>query len=47
LILMHPTSASKHALEGMIHAVKAKGYRIGTVTETLSSDRVDSASSEE
>ena len=33
--------------QGMIHAVKAKGYRIGTVTETLSSDRVDSASSEE
>ncbi|TJY43140.1 hypothetical protein E5161_04370 [Cohnella pontilimi] len=43
LILMHPTATSQHALKGMIRSVKAKGYRIGTVSETLSPDRVESA----
>ncbi|MDB4867797.1 MAG: hypothetical protein JWR03_2130 [Cohnella sp.] len=42
LILMHPTSASQHALKGMIAAIKAKGFRIGTVSQTLSSERIDS-----
>jgi peptidoglycan/xylan/chitin deacetylase (PgdA/CDA1 family) len=41
LILMHPTAASKQALQGMIESVKAKGYRIGTVSETLSSQRIE------
>lgn len=40
LILMHPTQSSRDALPGMIAAAKAKGYAIGTVSETLSSSRV-------
>lgn len=40
LILMHPTASSREALPGMIAAAKAKGYAIGTVSETLSSARV-------
>lgn len=43
LILMHPTSSSRDALPGMIASAKAKGYQIGTVSETLSSSRVPSA----
>ncbi|MFD0671686.1 polysaccharide deacetylase family protein [Cohnella sp. GCM10027633] len=39
LILMHPTESSKGALTGMIKAIRAKGYALGTVSETLSSDR--------
>lgn len=39
LILMHPTESSKGALPGIIKAVKAKGYSLGTVSETLSTDR--------
>lgn len=42
LILMHPTDSSSSALEGMIAAIKAKGLALGTVSETLSSDRVPS-----
>ncbi|MBW5444523.1 polysaccharide deacetylase family protein [Cohnella sp. CFH 77786] len=41
LVLMHPTSASRDALKGMIASIRAKGYRLGTVTETLSSKRVE------
>jgi probable sporulation protein (polysaccharide deacetylase family) len=41
LILMHPTSTSQGALRGMIKAIKSKGYVLGTVSETLSSERVD------
>jgi probable sporulation protein (polysaccharide deacetylase family) len=40
LILMHPTSTSQGALRGMIKAIKAKGLSLGTVSETLSADRV-------
>lgn len=39
LILMHPTASSSQALPGMIASAKAKGYFIGTVSETLSSER--------
>jgi probable sporulation protein (polysaccharide deacetylase family) len=39
LILMHPTASSSEALPGMIAGAKAKGYFIGTVSETLSSSR--------
>lgn len=41
LILMHPTSTSLGALRGMIKVIKAKGYALGTVSQTLSSERVD------
>lgn len=40
LILMHPTSTTQGALKGMITAIKAKGFSLGTVSETLSTDRV-------
>jgi probable sporulation protein (polysaccharide deacetylase family) len=39
LILMHPTAASQHALTGMIKGIRAKGYLLGTVSQTLSPDR--------
>ncbi|WP_373229543.1 polysaccharide deacetylase family protein [Cohnella sp.] len=39
LILMHPTATSQGALRGMINVIKGKGYSLGTVSETLSSDR--------
>ncbi|EFM13110.1 polysaccharide deacetylase [Paenibacillus curdlanolyticus YK9] len=41
LILMHPTASSRDALADMIKLVQAKGYQIGTVSQTLSSDRID------
>jgi probable sporulation protein (polysaccharide deacetylase family) len=41
LILMHPTSTSQGALLGMIKVIKAKGYSLGTVSQTLSSERVE------
>ncbi|GAS81072.1 polysaccharide deacetylase family protein [Paenibacillus amylolyticus] len=40
LILMHPTAASSGALKGMIQSIRAKGLMLGTVSETLSSERV-------
>ncbi|GAB6988965.1 polysaccharide deacetylase family protein [Paenibacillus pini] len=40
LILMHPTSSSSQALKGMIKAIKAKGLTLGTVSQTLSSERI-------
>lgn len=40
LILMHPTASSRDALAGMIASAKAKGYALGTVSETLSSERI-------
>ncbi len=43
LILMHPTASTRDALEGIIGAVKAKGYRLGTVSETLSPNRVEAS----
>ncbi|MBM7564663.1 polysaccharide deacetylase family protein [Paenibacillus sacheonensis] len=39
LILMHPTDSSSSALKGIIAAIKGKGLLLGTVSETLSSDR--------
>ncbi len=41
LILMHPTATSQGALKEMIKVIKAKGYLLGTVSETLSTERVD------
>nr|WP_254450425.1 polysaccharide deacetylase family protein [Cohnella herbarum] len=41
LILMHPTSTSQGALRGMIKAIRDKGFVPGTVSETLSSERVE------
>ncbi|WP_106766018.1 polysaccharide deacetylase family protein [Paenibacillus faecalis] len=40
LILMHPTSSSSKALKGMIQGIRAKGLHIGTVSETLSPERI-------
>ncbi|WP_410510873.1 polysaccharide deacetylase family protein [Paenibacillus sp. BR2-3] len=40
LILMHPTSSSSKALRGMIRGIKAKGLKLGTVSQTLSEERV-------
>lgn len=40
LILMHPTATTRDALAGIINSASAKGYLIGTVSETLSTDRV-------
>ncbi|MHA0856016.1 polysaccharide deacetylase family protein [Paenibacillus sp. CMAA1364] len=40
LILMHPTSSSSDALKGMIHAIRAKGLDLGTVSETLSTTHI-------
>lgn len=40
LILMHPTSSSSQALKGMIRAIKAKGLTLGTVSQTLSPERI-------
>lgn len=41
LILMHPTASSSKALRGMIAGIKAKGLRLGTVSETLSAERLE------
>jgi len=38
LILMHPTISSSEALPELIKNIKDKGYSIGTVSETLSSE---------
>lgn len=40
LILMHPTSSSKQALKEMIAVIQNKGLQLGTVAQTLSSNRV-------
>lgn len=40
LVLMHPTSATVQGLETMIKGVQNKGFRLGTVSETLSETRV-------
>ncbi len=40
LILMHPTASSSQALRGMIQGIKAKGLQLGTVSQTLSAERV-------
>ncbi|WP_028610986.1 polysaccharide deacetylase family protein [Paenibacillus harenae] len=43
LILMHPTASTRDAIGGIIATAKAKGYKLGTVSETLSSSRVPPA----
>ncbi|MFI2857033.1 polysaccharide deacetylase family protein [Paenibacillus sp. JSM ZJ436] len=40
LILMHPTDSSSQALKGMIQGIRAKGLHIGTVSQTLSPERL-------
>ncbi|MCM3782909.1 polysaccharide deacetylase family protein [Neobacillus mesonae] len=41
LILMHPTASSAGALRGMIEGITQKGIKLGTVSETLSSKRLE------
>jgi len=41
LILMHPTDSASRALPGMIAEIRRKGLQIGTVSELLSSQRVE------
>ncbi|MFD2700161.1 polysaccharide deacetylase family protein [Paenibacillus shunpengii] len=41
LILMHPTASSAGAMRGMIEGITKKGIKLGTVSETLSSERLD------
>ncbi|AIQ75033.1 polysaccharide deacetylase family protein [Paenibacillus odorifer] len=40
LVLMHPTASSSKALRAMIRGIKAKGLQLGTVTQTLSAERL-------
>ncbi|MEK4993522.1 MULTISPECIES: polysaccharide deacetylase family protein [unclassified Paenibacillus] len=40
LVLMHPTAASSKALKAMIRGIKAKGLQLGTVSQTLSAERL-------
>ncbi|MEK4294691.1 polysaccharide deacetylase family protein [Paenibacillus sp. FSL R5-0914] len=40
LVLMHPTASSSKALKAMIHGIKAKGLQLGTVSQTLSAERL-------
>lgn len=40
LILMHPTASSSEALRGMIKGIRAKGLQLGTVSQTLSAERL-------
>ncbi|MFD1135303.1 polysaccharide deacetylase family protein [Paenibacillus urinalis] len=41
LILMHPTASSAGAMRGMIEGITQKGIKLGTVSDTLSSERLD------
>ncbi|NBI27411.1 hypothetical protein ERL59_00315 [Chengkuizengella sp. YPA3-1-1] len=41
LILMHPTESSSKALPEMIEVIKQEGYVIGTVSELISSKRIN------
>ncbi|HBS44230.1 MAG TPA: hypothetical protein DEA91_06805 [Paenibacillus sp.] len=40
LVLMHPTTSSSKALKAMIRGIKAKGLKLGTVSQTLSAERL-------
>ncbi|MFC3746344.1 polysaccharide deacetylase family protein [Paenibacillus sp. GCM10012306] len=40
LVLMHPTASSSKALRGMIQGIRKKGLSLGTVSQTLSAERV-------
>jgi peptidoglycan/xylan/chitin deacetylase (PgdA/CDA1 family) len=42
LILMHPTSSSSQALKNMIQEITNKGYAVGTVSDLISPQRLDS-----
>jgi probable sporulation protein (polysaccharide deacetylase family) len=41
MILMHPTASSSRALPAMIREIKGKGLTLGTVSELISSKRVN------
>ncbi|MFE4709658.1 MULTISPECIES: polysaccharide deacetylase family protein [unclassified Paenibacillus] len=40
LVLMHPTASSSKALRGMIQGIRKKGLSLGTVSQTLSAERI-------
>ncbi|RUS46308.1 polysaccharide deacetylase family protein [Cohnella sp. AR92] len=40
LILMHPTETTRDGLKGMIRAIRSKGLTPGTVSDTLSTERM-------
>jgi len=44
LILMHPTDSAKRALPGIIRTLREKGLVPGTVSHTLSSERIEPSS---
>lgn len=41
LILMHPTASSSESLDKLIRLIKDKGYTLGTVSDVLSSRRLE------
>jgi peptidoglycan-N-acetylglucosamine deacetylase len=41
MVLMHPTKPTAEGLETMITDIKAKGYKLGTVSELMSEKRVN------
>ena len=41
MILMHPTKPTAEGMEAMITDIKAKGYKLGTVSELMSEKRVN------
>jgi probable sporulation protein (polysaccharide deacetylase family) len=47
LILMHPTEPTRIALPTMIREIKRSGYALGTVSDTLSMERLDTAAVED
>ena len=42
MILMHPTKPVAEGLENMIDAIEKKGLQLGTVSELMSENRIDS-----
>ncbi|GAA0332184.1 polysaccharide deacetylase family protein [Bacillus carboniphilus] len=47
LILMHPTQSTRDSLETLITEARKKGYQFGTVTRTLSEERILSTKEEQ
>lgn len=43
LILMHPTASARDSLAGIIKLARSRGYALGTVSQTLSPERVRQA----
>ena len=41
MILMHPTQPVAEGMESMIKEIKGKGYKLGTVSELMSEERID------